>query len=217
MTRAPGSVQYLVVGRVASVRGGSGLLFVVGALLTVLALWATPAGARQAGPTRSGQPTTEPCLGDQTIGVGQLPSCVYDANGNLISRSTDSSGGVGGGGTPNIAPFLILIVIWSVVPFAIAASVARSRGEPVGTAVLLTLVLGWIGLVIVLYGQRRVAGDVGRLMGTPAPPGTARASQPPARSQSPAERLRAIDELHAQGLITDEEHDRRRRAIVDSL
>jgi hypothetical protein len=153
------------------------------------------------------QSAIDQCIGTDPV-VGMPPSCVYDANGNLIGRSPS---GVGGGSSaPNLAPLLFLAVLWSAVPFAIAVG-ARSRGEPVGTAVLLTLVLGWIGLLIVVYGQRRAADDVGRLLD---PTATARSTPTP---ESPAARLRQIDDLHALGLITDEERATRRAAILDRL
>jgi hypothetical protein len=51
--------------------------------------------------------------------------------------------------------FLVLAIVWSLVPFGIGVAVASSRGESVGVAVLLILVLGWIGLAVVCFGQRR--------------------------------------------------------------
>jgi len=155
----------------------------------------TPAPTFQ-GPDQS---AIDQCIGTDPV-VGVPPSCSFDANGNLIGRSDSGFGGRGS--ASNVWPFLFLALLWSAVPFAIAVGLARSRGEPVGTAVLLTLVLGWIGLVIVFYGQRRAARDVGRLL-TPA--------------ESPEARLRKLDELHALGLITDEERTTRRAAILDRL
>ena len=76
----------------------------------------------------------------------------------------------------------------------------------------MTLVLGWIGLLIVVYGQRRAADDVGRLL---SPAQTTARSAPTA--ESPEARLRKIEELHALGLITDEERATRRAAILDRL
>jgi hypothetical protein len=156
------------------------------------------------------QSAIDQCIGTDPV-VGMPPSCSYDANGNLIGR-TSPSGFDGGGSAPSLVPFLFLALIWSVVPFVIAVSLARSRGEPVSTAVLLTLVLGWIGLLIVVYGQRRVAGDIAHVMSSDGPAGRSAPS-----TESPEARLRKIDDLHALGLITDEERATRRAAIVDRL
>jgi hypothetical protein len=156
------------------------------------------------------QSAIDQCIGTDPV-VGMPPSCVYDANGNLIGR-TSPSGLDGGSSGPNLVPFVFLALLWSAVPFAIAVGLARSRGEPVGTAVLLILVLGWIGLLIVVYGQRRAAGDVGRLLNPVET--TARSAPPP---ESPEARLRKIEDLHALGLISDEERTTRRAAILDRL
>jgi hypothetical protein len=158
-----------------------------------------------------GQSQADACLGTEPI-VGEPPSCVFDANGNLVSRTRPGSPDTGGSAT-NLLPLLFLALIWSAVPFVIAASLARSRNEPVGTAVLLTLVLGWIGLLIVVYGQRRAAADVGRLVHDDPHRGSASDTS----LSSPSERLRMIDDLHAKGLITDEERASRRAAVLDRL
>ena len=68
--------------------------------------------------------------------------------------------GHSGPASVNFGLFVVLALVWAGVPFAIAAGVARSRGEPIGIAILLTLVLGWIGLIIVLYGQRRTVRSI---------------------------------------------------------
>ncbi len=162
------------------------------------------ADAQEAGSSPIDQPAVDQCVGTATIGAQAPPSCVFDANGNLISRSPSAArSSAPSSSSSNLAPFIFLVLVWSAVPFVIAVSVARSRREPVGTAVLLTLVLGWIGLLIVIYGQRRSAADVARWVHPP--PTSAR------------ERLRVIDELHAQGLISDAERDARRSAVIDAL
>lgn len=40
--------------------------------------------------------------------------------------------------------FVVLALLWSGVPLVIAATLASSRGESIGTAIVLTLFLGWI-------------------------------------------------------------------------
>ena len=175
------------------------------------------AGAQESGSTVVGPDQIDQCIGTEPIGVNPPPTCTFDANGHLISRSQPQTPTDSTSSFPNLGPILFLMLLWSVVPFVIAISLARSRGEPVSSAVLLILVLGWVGLLIVVYGQRRTVADVGRLVHAPAP--AASAVQPSAvqPSASTADRLRTIDDLHAQGLITDEERNHRRSAILDTL
>jgi hypothetical protein len=111
----------------------------------------------------------------------------------------------------DIAPFIVLALLWAVVPFVIAVLVAQSRDEPIGSAVLLVLVLGWIGLFIVLRGQRATVRDIkGFVDDVPA--------ERSARSEDPAEaRLRVVDDLYAKGLISEQEHAERRAAILKTL
>lgn len=178
-------------------------------LLGFAIVQSTPA---HAGAQETANTDISPAQLDQCIGSHQPPPrCTFDANGNLIFVDPTQPGPVAPS-FPNLWPILFLMLVWSVVPFVIAISIARSRNEPVTSAVLLILVLGWVGLLIVVYGQRRAVADVGRLVQTPAPP--PRVAQP---SASTADRLRTIEDLHTQGLITDVERDRRRSAILDSL
>jgi hypothetical protein len=173
------------------------------------------------------------CYGDRTAADG-LPDCTFSADGELVSRIEASP-------QNPIAGFVLLAFLWTAIPLGIAAAVASSRGESVGLAVVLTLLLGWIGLAISLVGQRRtidaasgalrtaMAPEPDRAGTTPvddrpltrAEAAAAAASQPlpaPPRSgaaTSPlAERLRTLDELRTAGVITDDEHARRREAII---
>ncbi len=193
-------------------------LLVLFGLLVALGIGAwTWADAQEVGSTPIDQQAVDQCIGTTPIGVQAPPSCVFDANGNLISRSPSAaSTSVPASSSLNLAPFIFLVLFWSAVPFVVAVSVARSRHEPVGTAVLLTLVLGWIGLLIVIYGQRRAAADVGHwVTPTPSPSPTSTSTSTPTTPAS--ERLRVIDDLHAQGLISNAERDARRSAVIDAL
>ncbi len=178
------------------------------------------AAASGGGPS---QAQIQKCLDSGQIG-DPPPTCTFDANGNLIRRSTPGLGGH----SINLAPFIVLAVLWSAVPFAIAVGVAQSRNEPVGSAVLLVIVLGWIGLFIVLYGQRRAVDDVGRLVhsapapapatGSTAPTGAAPAAEASdVSTHAVGERLETLDALYDQGVITVAERDRRRAAILDEV
>jgi hypothetical protein len=68
--------------------------------------------------------------------------------------------GVGGGFV------FFLFVLWAVIPLVLAVVLARAQNESVGMAVLLTLILGWIGLAIVWYGQRRTVASAVRTVDT---------------------------------------------------
>ncbi len=95
----------------------------------------------------------------------------------------------------------------------IAAVVAGNRGENVGTALLLTLFLGWIGLAIVVFGQNRAAATAGAL----ATAAGSASTTVHAGADVVANRLRRIDDLHAQGLITDEERAEQRASVLNDL
>jgi hypothetical protein len=206
--------------RVGSGRfAGLSLVLLLGAFFAVLSVGAAShAGAApDTSTTDIGQSELDQCLGTAPVAADLPPTCTFDSNGNLISRSSSEPEGTGS--APNILPFLFLALIWSAVPFLIAVSIARSRDEPVSTAVLLTLVLGWIGLLIVVYGQRRAAGDVGLLMHS-APTGTPMRTAPvsdTSAARSVRERLQTIEDLYAQGVISTVERDSRRAVIVDQL
>lgn len=47
--------------------------------------------------------------------------------------------------------------------------------------------------------------------------GSEQNAEPIAAPASPEERLRKLDDLHQKGLVSDEEHQKRRKEIIDSL
>lgn len=192
-------------------------LAVLGVVACVLLTGMTAAGAQ------SSDEQLDECLdiSDEEMGMGP-PSCTFDSQGNLISR--DFGGGFGGAGQGiGFGTFLAIALVWAGIPLVIAAMVASDRGESMGAAVLLTLVLGWIGLGIVMFGQQRTMQTVGAAASGAAAAGVSAAgasAAPGARAGSTdavAERLRRIDDLHAQGVITDEERAQRRDAVLNDL
>lgn len=148
---------------------------------------------------------------DMTFGP---PGCNY--RDGKFTGFTDAQND--GSGVPGFfVTFIIFAVLWSLVPFAIALVMASNRGESVGGAVLLTLVLGWFGLLIVYSGQKKVAGAVDRILEPSAPPpaaATPTTQQPAAPARSVAERLRELEALRDDGLVTDDEYSDRRGAIL---
>jgi hypothetical protein len=199
----------------------SALAIMVSLALTIalgIAGSAAAAGSSDGTGTGPSQAQIQKCIDSGTVD-GVPPSCTFDSNGNLISRSTPRVLDPG----PNLlAPIIIVAIFWSLIPLLIAFGAARSRNEPVGTAVLMTLVLGWVGLIIVLYGQRRAASDLAGLVNRAPPAPSPMAASPAApAAAAPAdgvrERLGTLDGLYAQGVITVDERDRRRAAILDEV
>jgi hypothetical protein len=137
-------------------------------LIGIVGLVAPAAVAQTPPSTATGIPQSEidKCIGDQPIGVAAPPACVFDSSGHLISRTPSTPGSTGSG--INLEPFIVALLLWSVLPFAIAVALARGRHESIGRAVLLTLFLGWIGLLIVAFGQRRTATELRDLAGRPS-------------------------------------------------
>ena len=158
---------------------------------------AAAAGSSDGRGTGTSQEQIQKCIDGGTVN-GEPPTCRFDSNGNLIGRSTPH---VLTPGTNLFVPLIVVAIFWSLVPLLIAFGVARSRNEPVGLAVLMTVVLGWLGLLIVLYGQHHAASDLSRLVDH-APPGRPRAAASPAAVR---ERLGTLDGLYAQGVITVDE------------
>lgn len=180
------------------------LIAVLGVVACVLLTGMTAAGAQ------SSDEQLDECLdiSDEEMGMGP-PSCTFDSQGNLISRDF---GGAGPGQGIGFGTFLVIALVWGGIPLVIAAVIASGRNESMGTAVLLTLVLGWIGLGIVVFGQQRTVRTVSAAAGAAAAP-AARAGS----ADAVAERLSRIDDLHAQGVITDDERAQRRDAVLNDL
>jgi hypothetical protein len=199
VTEHPGSWAGAATGPArSSIRrrlGPNILLAVFVFVATVGLLGATPAAAET-------YDSSEECIEAKPVEVDPFEWRCRSSDGQRWSASIASPGE----GFPLFGAFLAFAVLWSLVPFLIAASLARSRGESIGVAVLLVLVLGWIGLAIVYFGQSRsrevVEGVASRT--TPAP-------------SSPEERLRLLDRLHAEQLVGDEEFAQQRRRILDAL
>ena len=144
------------------------------------------------------------------------------SNGGTWTASIDDKPGFGGFGG-----LLLLVLLWSLVPFGIAVWLASARGESVGSAVLLTLVLGWVGLAIVYFGQGKTRETVEGLAQRIVPPRQERSptdlrlDSPDGRDVSEAvdgeTRLRRLGRLRAENLLTDEEFKEQRQRIIDSL
>lgn len=138
----------------------------------------------------------------RTNANGDLPTCTWD--GARWTRSYDSAGAEGGlpGGFAALMVLALLVglavTVWRV---STARQLAKRAGMDAGQATALTL-LEDDGLeATYLAANLRDR--------TPQPRGPA--------VRTTEERLRELDRLRGQGLVTSEEYDERRRAILDSL
>lgn len=139
------------------------------------------------------------------------PGCNY-RDGKFTGFTDEQSDGPGVPGF--FVTFIIFGILWSLVPFAIACVMASNRGESVGGAVLLTLVLGWFGLLIVYSGQKKVAGAVDRILEPSVAAAPAPTPRPASSARSVADRLRELESLRDGGLVTEDEYADRRGAIL---
>ena len=139
--------------------------------------------------------------------------CVGDSSGQwraTLSRELRPPAA----GSGLFSTFLVIALLWSLVPLCVAVALARRRGESPAMAVLLTLFLGWIGLAIVYFGQsntrRSLEGVAASAAARPPPP-------PGPSAESPEDRLQRLDRLLAEKLLTEAEYAEQRRRIVEAL
>lgn len=163
-----------------------------------------------AGP--QGDPDNPPDRCFEPDAEGTLPSCTY--SDGQWHRSYDTGvdvGPGGGGGVPDaFAAFFLLalvggiaVTVWKV---STARRMAREAGLDEGDATTMTLMSD---------DGFEAAYLASSLRGRPAPePASAPVPEPGAPV---AERLRALRGLLDEGLITQDEHDTRRRAIIDGV
>jgi hypothetical protein len=139
---------------------------------------------------------------------GELPTCTWDGRSWQISY--DNGVGVGLDPSPGIpagfaAIFVIVLIggiamtIWRV---SLARQVARRSGMNENEATAVTLLTDNGLEAAYLAGQMRS----GASYDTEAVP-----------DRSTATRLRELEALRSQGLVTEQEYDARRKAILDSL
>lgn len=157
------------------------------------------------------QPRVEPPAPDWCFEMNdnlEMPTCTWNGTGwhRSYEGSPDGAGVPGSFGVLFVLVLLVAVAmfVWRI---SLARRVARSTGLDPDQATELAI-LGEHGLEAgYLAGQlRRTA--------TPAPREPAGTTTAPRSVES---RLRELDQLRAQGLVTPEEHDARRRAILDSL
>lgn len=139
--------------------------------------------------------------------AGDLPTCTWDGRTWSVSYDTGPLGGAGPG-VPSgfVALFVIValggvgLTLWRV---SLARGMAREAGMDPDRATAVTLLSddGLDATYLASSLRDRSGGES--------------ATTPPARTVS--SRLRELQELRDQGLVTHEEYETRRKAIVDSV
>lgn len=134
---------------------------------------------------------------------GNLPTCTNTGSGWQVSYSDAGDAGPDAGfGALFVLVFLggIAFTIWKV---STARRMARDSGMDVGDATAMTL------LTDEGFESTYLASNLRGQM-TPPP-------SPAAEPRSTEQRLRELESLRSQALITEEEYAERRRAILDGL
>lgn len=178
----------------------------LGALLLAAPSYASPAPA-QAGPDNP------PNWCFQPNAQGDLPSCTWD--GSHWHRDFDSAGlggaGVGGAGDGPPAWFVlfaVLVVLGGIGGTLYKVSLARRMAERSGMS------KGEATAVTLLTDDGLDAAYLASSLRRPEP------VSPPTTSPAPRtaeERLRELQQLLDQGLVTQQEYDARRRVVLDQI
>ena len=103
-----------------------------------------------------------------------------------------------------MAGWVVFAFLWSAVPMVIGGAVASSRGQSVGIALLLTFFFGWLGLAFVVLAQKPETTRAVRNVVT-------RLSEP---QPDVADQIRKLGELRREGLLTDEEFQRKKTQLL---
>jgi hypothetical protein len=113
----------------------------------------------------------------------------------------EPSGGVDlTGGTDFLGGFMVLGLFLSLIPAFVGYAVAESQNLEGWIGVLAGLFFSWLGVIgVYLYGRSQ------------------NATATPSREPEPSDRLKRLQDLLGQGLITQQEYDERRAATLDSL
>jgi hypothetical protein len=147
----------------------------------------------------------------KTNANGDLPTCTY-LDGQW-HRSYDKGPGLAGADGPGgaFAALLVLALLagigFTVWKVSTARRMARDSGMSVGDATAMTL-LSDDG-----FEATYLASNLRQPTSPPATPAVGGSGS----SRSAADRLRELESLLAQGLISPTEYDARRQAIVDGL
>lgn len=177
------------------------VLLVIASTILVSLFASAPAGAQTGKPSRDQriQDELDECLEGGPYPYGP-PSCTFDSEGNLIERDVPGESSSSG----PITGFLLFGLLWAAIPMAIGASIASSRGQSVGVALLLTLFLGWLGLLIVFVMQKPEVVEM--LRGRDSSLG----------GPDVADQIRRLGQLRDEGLLTDDEFRAKKAQLLGS-
>jgi len=152
------------------------------------------------------------CASIPVLLVGLLPTGAYALPDPMSPAFDDGfSGPAGPGGPPGFVAFFFLIIllgvgttIWRV---SLARQVVRDSGMDEGQATAMTL-LSDNGL-----DATYLASNLRNRPGQDEDP----AASPPPQGRTVNERLRELQQLRDEGLVTYDEYEARRNEILDSL
>jgi len=158
--------------------------------------------------------SAQECMSSGTA-FDRVPSCRRSNQGPWIAQYGPTPGEATNGA---FGAFLGLALLWAAAPAVIGGVIASNRGQSVGLAVLICIILGWIGLLIVVLtfkpevvtAARNVIDTAARQSPPPLP-------GPPATRRDTAARLEELDRLKRENVITAEEHAARRQAILAEI
>lgn len=134
---------------------------------------------------------------------GDLPTCTNTGSGWEVSYPDAGTPGGAGFGAVFVLVLLagIAFTVWKVTT---ARRMARDSGMDVGDATAMTL------LTDEGFESTYLASNLRGQMAPAATPA-------PAEPRSTEVRLRELESLRSQGLVTEEEYAERRRSILDTL
>jgi len=150
----------------------------------------------------------------QSGGALGPPECTSSGeNGRWVAHYPDHASVVHG----FIGTFIVIAMLLAAAPAVISGVIASSRGQSVALAVVLGLVLGWIGLIIVIVAfKREVAVEVQALATEAVGDGASTSATIPQQRDASA-RIAELDDLKQRGLITSDEYASRRAAILEQI
>ena len=186
-------------------------VLVVGAMAIVSSSLFMPAAAQ------SPDPGMQQCIDAKPVDVSPFDWVCQSRDGSSWKGVERGGGSGAGAGSGALGAFFAFALVWSLIPLVIAVTMAGSRGESIGMAVLLTLVLGWIGLAIVWFGQKKSQAAVEGLAGGSTAPPRPPPPQAAPVADDPEERLRRLERLHQDRLVGDEEYRQQRERILGSI
>jgi hypothetical protein len=154
----------------------------------------------------------EQCYGPDGPSLEEVETTKCVKHGDGPWQRVDDSGGFGGAGSDGMfGTFVFFAFLLSLVPAFAGAAVASSANVWGVAGFFIGLFGSWIGVIgLYLYGHSQKRGSPVTQTG----PAVEKSGPDPSGA---ADRLRTLQDLLDQGLISQEEYRARRQAAVDSL